>query len=91
MPEHIELLKKMFEHSIYWAKDIVNHFYLRGGPQYWPVRAAVNYFMNYVERRVRALYDRLDQIAAEIKNKKLVSKVEAPKLMELYTSSSEED
>ncbi|MGC8607237.1 MAG: B12-binding domain-containing radical SAM protein [Vulcanisaeta sp.] len=87
MPEHIELMKKMFEHSIYWAKDIVNHFYLRGS-QYWPVRVAVNYFMNYVERRVRALYDRLDQIAAEIKNRKLVSKVEAPKLMELYASST---
>jgi len=88
MPEHIELLKKMFEHSIYWAKDIVNHFYLKG-PQYWPVRAAVNYFINYVEKKVRALYDRLDQIAAEITNKRLVSKVEAPKLIELFNSSEE--
>ncbi|BDR92155.1 B12-binding domain-containing radical SAM protein [Vulcanisaeta souniana] len=86
MPEHIELMKKMFEHSIYWAKDIVNHFYLRG-PQYWPVRAAVNYFINYVEGRVRSMYERLDQIAAEIKDRKLVSKVEAPKLLEMYGSS----
>jgi hypothetical protein len=66
----------------------VNHFYLKG-PQYWPVRAAVNYFINYVEKKVRALYDRLDQIAAEITNKRLVSKVEAPKLIELFNSSEE--
>jgi hypothetical protein len=35
------------------------------------------------------MYDKLDQIAAEIENKRLVTKVEAPKLMELFGSSNE--
>jgi radical SAM superfamily enzyme YgiQ (UPF0313 family) len=86
IPEHIELLKKMFEHSVYWARDIVNKFYLKG-PQYWPVRWAVNHFIDYVEKRVRKLYDNLDEIAANLKSRRLETKVTATKLMEEWATA----
>ncbi|ABP51857.1 MAG: radical SAM protein [Pyrobaculum arsenaticum] len=50
-PEHIDLLEVVARHSIYWAKDIVNKFYFKG-PQYFLVRFLVNYFINYVEKRL---------------------------------------
>jgi radical SAM superfamily enzyme YgiQ (UPF0313 family) len=53
-PEHVDLLKVMARHSIYWAKDIVNKFYFKG-PQYALVKLLVNYFIGYVEKRLNKI------------------------------------
>ncbi|CCC82307.1 B12-binding domain-containing radical SAM protein [Thermoproteus tenax] len=50
-PEHIDLLKAVARHSIYWARDIVNKFYFQGA-QYAPIRFLVSYFINYVDKRL---------------------------------------
>jgi len=67
-PEHIELLRVVFKHSVFWARDIVNRFYLRG-PQYFLVKYAVNYFINYVEKKVREIEKSLDAIISELRRK----------------------
>jgi radical SAM superfamily enzyme YgiQ (UPF0313 family) len=53
-PEHVDLLKVVARHSIYWAKDIVNKFYFKG-PQYALVKLLVNYFIGYVEKRLNKI------------------------------------
>ncbi len=81
LPEHIELLRVVFNHSIYWARDIVNRFYLRG-PLYWPLRMGLNYFMNYVEKKVRELEDRLDEIVANLKKQNVEERFTPMKLIQ---------
>ncbi|MEM4776524.1 MAG: radical SAM protein [Pyrobaculum sp.] len=50
-PEHIDLLKAVAKHSLTWAKDIVNKFYFKG-PQYFLIKWLINYFINYVEKKL---------------------------------------
>ena len=80
IPEHIELLRVIFKHSIYWARDIVNHFYL-SNPIYLPLRLALNYFINYVERKVKEIEGKLEQIIENLKTRKFEKKVEASELI----------
>jgi radical SAM superfamily enzyme YgiQ (UPF0313 family) len=49
-PEHVELLKATLRHSAYWARDIVDRFYLKGA-RYVLVRAAIKWIINYIERK----------------------------------------
>ncbi|MFP3286040.1 MAG: radical SAM protein [Acidilobus sp.] len=49
-PEHVELLKATLRHSAYWARDIVDRFYLKG-TRYVLVRAAIKWIVNYIERK----------------------------------------
>ncbi len=78
-PEHIELMRLIFEYSVYWARDIVNRFYLRG-PMYLPVRWAVNYFINYIEGKVREITSRLEEIVEELTTRRFERKVKASEL-----------
>jgi radical SAM superfamily enzyme YgiQ (UPF0313 family) len=59
-PEHIEALKVMFDHTIYWAEDIMK-LYMRS-PVYLPVKLLLKYFMAYVRWRVRQITSRLEEI-----------------------------
>jgi len=49
-PEHIEALKKMYEHTIYWAEDIMKVY--MDSPLYLPVKALLKYFLWYVKYKV---------------------------------------
>jgi hypothetical protein len=53
-PEHIDLLKVVVKHSIFWARDIVNKFYFKG-LRYSLIRLLTNYFINYVEKKVDSI------------------------------------
>jgi radical SAM superfamily enzyme YgiQ (UPF0313 family) len=59
-PEHIEALKVMFDHTIYWAEDIMK-LYMHS-PVYLPVKLLLKYFMAYVKWRVRRITSRLEEI-----------------------------
>ena len=50
--EHIEVMYKCFEHTVYWAEDIINKFYLKE-PYLFPVRMGLKLFLKYAKRRVR--------------------------------------
>lgn len=54
LPEHIELLRVVFRHSIYWAKDILNRFYLKDSHNVL-LRVFLNYFIGYVEKNVKKI------------------------------------
>jgi len=53
-PEHIDLLKVVARHSIFWARDIVNKFYFKG-LRYSPIRLLTNYFINYAEKKLDSI------------------------------------
>lgn len=53
-PEHIDVLMKTLHHSLYWAEDIMNKFYLRE-PYLLPVRFGLKLFMMYVKWKVNKL------------------------------------
>ncbi|AAL62926.1 conserved hypothetical protein [Pyrobaculum aerophilum str. IM2] len=74
-PEHIDLLKVVARHSIYWAKDIVNKFYFKG-PQYAVVRLLVNYFINYVEKRLDRIEDDVECYKEELRKARAASRRE---------------
>ncbi len=54
LPEHIELLRVVFRHSIYWAKDILNKFYLKDSHNVL-LKVFLNYFIGYVEKNVKKI------------------------------------
>ena len=53
-PEHIDLLKVVARHSIFWARDIVNKFYFKG-LRYSPISLLTNYFINYAEKKLDSI------------------------------------
>jgi len=59
-PEHIEALRVMFDHTIYWAEDIMK-LYMHS-PVYLPVKLLLKYFMAYVKWRVKQITSRLEEI-----------------------------
>lgn len=59
-PEHIEALRVMFDHTVYWAEDIMK-LYMHS-PVYLPVKLLLKYFMAYVKWRVRQITSRLEEI-----------------------------
>jgi len=52
--EHIEVMRKCFWHSVKWAEDIMNRFYLKGFYNY-PVRLLLKLFLSYVRRKGRVV------------------------------------
>jgi hypothetical protein len=74
-PEHIDLLKTVARHSIYWAKDIVNKFYFKG-PRYTIVKLLVNYFINYVEKRLNKIEEDVERYKEMLKQARAASRKE---------------
>ncbi len=60
-PEHIEVMMKTLEHSVYWAEDIINKFYLKE-PYLLPVRLGLKLFLAYVKRKVKKLRPQLEAL-----------------------------
>ena len=50
---HKELMVKVFWHSAYWARDILNKFYMKE-KYYLPVKFLINIFIRYSMRKVRS-------------------------------------
>lgn len=59
-PEHIEAMKKMYEHTIYWAEDIMKVY--MDSPLYLPVKALLKYFLRYVKYKVNKYMVKLEEI-----------------------------
>lgn len=53
-PEHVEVLKKTLEHTLYWAEDIINKMYLKE-PFLLPVRIGLKMFIKYVKWKTRRI------------------------------------
>ena len=68
-PEHIDLLKAVARHSIFWARDIVNKYYFKG-PQYFLLRRLVNFFISYVDKRIAELEDYVERYKAELRERR---------------------
>jgi len=68
-PEHIDLLKVVARHSIFWARDIVNKYYFKG-PQYFLLRRLVNFFISYVDKRIAELEDYVERYKAELRGRR---------------------
>ncbi|MEB3757007.1 MAG: B12-binding domain-containing radical SAM protein [Desulfurococcales archaeon] len=59
---HIEAMLLSAQHSIRWAKWIINHGYLNK-PHYMPLKMAFTYFVKYAERR---LYKYIESIEIKL-------------------------
>ncbi|MEM4976531.1 MAG: radical SAM protein [Desulfurococcaceae archaeon] len=59
-PEHIEVLAKMYEHTRYWALDILR-FYM-SSPVYLPFRLLLRYFIWFVDRHVKKYMGKLEEM-----------------------------
>jgi hypothetical protein len=59
-PEHVEALKVMFDHTIYWAEDIIKLYMV--SPIYLPVRFLLRYFMAYVKWKVKKVESAIEEI-----------------------------
>ncbi len=57
--EHIDVMYKCFEHTIYWAEDIINKFYLKE-PYLFPVRMGLKLFIKYAKRKVREIVKQME-------------------------------
>jgi len=62
-PEHVDLLKATLRHSAYWARDIVDKFYLKG-TRYVLVRAVIKWIVNYIERKAEEAAKAVEQRGA---------------------------
>ncbi|MEM1868115.1 MAG: radical SAM protein, partial [Thermosphaera sp.] len=49
--EHVDALIRMYEHTVFWAEDIINNYYLKN-PASYPVRFLLKYFIRYVKKQV---------------------------------------
>ncbi|MEM1628091.1 MAG: radical SAM protein [Desulfurococcaceae archaeon] len=58
--EHIDAMIKMYEHTVYWAEDIIR-FYMKS-PIYWPLRVILKYFLAYVRRNVNKYRGKLEEM-----------------------------
>ncbi|ACL10874.1 Fe-S oxidoreductase [Desulfurococcus amylolyticus 1221n] len=59
--EHIDALLAMYNHTIYWAEDIMNKFYF-SEPYHAPLKLLLKYFMGYVRKQVNRYAGRLEEI-----------------------------
>ncbi|MGC9010524.1 MAG: radical SAM protein, partial [Sulfolobales archaeon] len=57
---HIEALWVAFEHSVYWAEDIVSKYYIRGGKSLI-LRSLLRFFLNMARRKGYSLKKRLSE------------------------------
>ncbi len=56
--EHAEAMRVAFWHTVRWAQDIVNKFYLKG-PKHFLTRILIKLFLAYATRKMRELEKRL--------------------------------
>lgn len=62
-PEHIEVMLKTLYHTLYWAEDIMNKYYLK--EKYLaPVRLELKLFIQYVKWRISKLKPLLESLLA---------------------------
>ena len=53
-PEHAEAMRLAFWHTVRWARDIIENFYLRG-PQYLPIKVILRFFLWYATRKMKSI------------------------------------
>jgi len=58
--EHVEAMKKMYEHTIYWAEEIMKNYMT--SLHYLPVKFLLKYFMSYVKWRVNKYMGKLEEM-----------------------------
>lgn len=56
--EHVEALKAALFHTTYWAKDIMEKFYMRD-LRYAPIRGLLNYFVDRVVKKATSILERM--------------------------------
>jgi radical SAM superfamily enzyme YgiQ (UPF0313 family) len=56
--EHIEVMRRCLWHSIYWAEDIINKFYLNK-PAAMPLRVLIKAFLKYVKWKGKTIERKL--------------------------------
>jgi radical SAM superfamily enzyme YgiQ (UPF0313 family) len=59
-PEHVEALKVMFDHTIYWAEDIIKLYMV--SPIHLPAKFLLKYFMAYVKWKVKKVESAIEEI-----------------------------
>ncbi|MEB3692424.1 MAG: B12-binding domain-containing radical SAM protein [Caldisphaeraceae archaeon] len=74
--EHIELLKATLNHSVYWAKDIVARYYIKGF-KYAPVKLFLKYITDYINKKALAAEMQLEKQWEEIEKSKNVDSTNA--------------
>ncbi|WFO75097.1 B12-binding domain-containing radical SAM protein [Desulfurococcaceae archaeon MEX13E-LK6-19] len=62
--EHIDVLIKTLNHTLYWAEDIMNKFYLKE-PYLLPVRVGLKLFMRYVRWKVKKVIPMIESMIRE--------------------------
>ncbi len=58
-PEHIDVMLKTLYHTLYWAEEIMNKFYLKES-YLLPVRMALKLFITYVKWKVRRILPKIE-------------------------------
>jgi len=59
------VMRKCLWHSVRWAEEIIEKFYLRK-PHYAPLRLLLKMFLNYVKRRARSVEKELGIAPLEV-------------------------
>lgn len=58
--EHVDAMLKMYEHSIYWAEDIINIY--MSSAVHAPLKLLIKYFLRYVRRNVSKYRGKLEEL-----------------------------
>ena len=57
--EHIEVMRRCLWHSLKWAEEIIDKFYLKGASSY-PLKLMLKVFLRYVKRKARSVERQLE-------------------------------
>lgn len=57
--EHVDAMLKMYEHSIYWAENIINIYI--SNTRYAPLKLLIKYFFRYVKRNVSKYRGKIEE------------------------------
>lgn len=60
-PEHVDILIKTLNHSMYWAEEMIGKFYLKGITKL-PVRLLLKLFIMYIKHKVEKLKPQLEEL-----------------------------
>lgn len=58
--EHVEAMKTIYNHTIYWAENMMKLY--MSSPMYLPAKVLLKYFIWYVKRRVNKYIDVLEEM-----------------------------
>jgi radical SAM superfamily enzyme YgiQ (UPF0313 family) len=64
-PEHVEVLVKTLEHSLYWAEEIVSKEYLKG-VKHLPLKLALKAFLGYVRWKAKKILPKVRENLEEL-------------------------